>query len=414
MNPRDLSIRDYDYFLPEDRIAYYPSAERTDSKLLIYDEGKICEQAFANLADYIPENSLLIFNDSKVMEARVLFQKSSGGTIEIFCLEPDPSYQSIAQALLQTEKVVWNCLVGGASKWKHGQALQKKFSIREVDVLLHAVIAGKAKEHFVIEFSWSPTGYPFYEIIHAAGTVPLPPYIKRDPIDSDVDRYQTTYAKHLGSVAAPTAGLHFTEPLFEKLRLKNIHSDFVTLHVNAGTFKPVKSQKMGDHEMHAESIEVSRSVIEGLRSNSQNNILAVGTTAFRTMESVYWIGVKIKRNPSILPSDIGLSQWEVYDMNSSAVSVTESLSTILDWMDRHHLSRIITTTRILIAPGYQSMMTNGLLTNFHQPHSTLLLLVAAFIGEDWRKVYDFAMNNSFRFLSYGDTSLLWRRKITNA
>ena len=411
MHPKDLSIKDYTYFLPEERIAAYPLPDRAASKLLIYQEGKISQDIYSNLADHIPGNSLLIFNNSKVIEARLLFQKPSGGTIEIFCLEPHPQYGAMEQALLQKEKVVWQCLVGGVSKWKHGQSLEKRFIIDEKEILLRAVIAGKMTDHFMIAFSWSPVDYSFAEILHAAGTTPLPPYIKRAAEESDSQRYQTVYARPEGSVAAPTAGLHFTEAVFEKLKAKNNHIDFVTLHVGAGTFKPVKSETLADHEMHAEFIDVSLSTIETIFKNLSSNIIAIGTTSLRTVESLYWLGIKTKLNPSILPSLLHLSQWEVYDPPEMMIPVKDSLLSLFDWMERNKLQKLVTRTQILIAPGYQPKIINALVTNFHQTRSTLLMLVAAFIGNQWKNVYDFALENDFRFLSYGDGSLLWYKKI---
>ena len=292
MNPGNLSIKDFTYDLPEDRIAKYPLPERDASKLLVYEDGKITEDIYKNLDRHLPSNSLLVFNDTRVIEARLLFQKSTGGIIEIFCLEPHEQYRDITTAMNQHGKVLWQCLVGGASKWKHGQILEKKISSSK-EIILHARYVEKKIDCFVIEFSWNDTSLNFAEILHHAGVIPLPPYIKRAAERSDEERYQTIYAHHEGSVAAPTAGLHFTEHVFKTLQSKNIKTDFVTLHVSAGTFKPVKSETIGEHEMHAEFINVSRETIENIFQNLSENIIPVGTTSLRTIESLYWLGVKL-------------------------------------------------------------------------------------------------------------------------
>jgi len=416
-NPKTISIKDYTYFLPVEKIAKYPLSERDTSKLLIYKEGDITEDIFKNISQYIPENSLMIFNNTKVVEARLLFQKQSGGTIEIFCLEPfdNPSPLShrrdedpVHQAFLQKEKVLWKCLIGGASKWKHGQKLEKKIKINEKEIFIKAKYIEKKQGSFIIEFSWSPGDMTFAELLHCAGAVPLPPYIKRPAEESDKTRYQTVYADSEGSVAAPTAGLHFTETVFINLKEKNIQTDFVTLHVSAGTFKPVKSETLLEHEMHAELIDISKSIVENVIKNADNNIVAVGTTSLRTIESLYWLGVKHYQAGSL--DSEGILQWEAYNLAEKNIPVKDALESLLKWMDTNKLEKLVTKTQILIAPGYQFKIVNGLITNFHQPQSTLLLLVAAFIGKDWKEVYDFALQNNFRFLSYGDGSLLWRKK----
>ena len=408
-HPKDLSILDYTYPLPEARIAAFPLAERDASKLLIYDQGSITTNTYRQLADYIPEDSLLVFNNTKVVEARLLFQKSTGGVIEVFCLEPHEQYADITSAMLQTGKVYWQCLVGGASKWKPGQVLEKRIPYNGNEIILQAAYMEKRAGSFIIELSWTPSSLSFAELLHAAGAIPLPPYIKRKAENSDTERYQTVYAKHDGSVAAPTAGLHFTENIFNSLKEKNIRHDYVTLHVGAGTFKPVKAEKMDEHDMHAEWIDVSQSFIESLLKALSGNIITVGTTSLRTVESLYWIGRKVVSGEWSMVSG-GISQWEVYDRKDKYLTAKESLTALLDWMKANKLERLVTKTQILIAPGYQFRIINGLVTNFHQPQSTLLLLVAALIGEDWRKVYEFALNNEFRFLSYGDGSLLWRKR----
>ena len=293
MHPRNLSIKDYTYLLSEEKIAKYPLPERDASKLLIYKKENIAEDFYRNIADHIPKDSLLVFNDTKVIEARLLFQKATGAIIEIFCLAPHKQYPDITTAISQKGKVLWECLIGGASKWKHGQVLEKKTD----QIILHAKYLEKKADSFIIELSWSPAQLSFAEMLHYLGAIPLPPYIKRQVERSDAERYQTVYSNTEGSVASPTAGLHFTESILEKLKKKNIESDFVTLHVGAGTFKPVKAETMEHHEMHAEFIDVSKTAIENILRDLDKTIIPVGTTSLRTIESLYWLGVKVKSNP---------------------------------------------------------------------------------------------------------------------
>lgn len=404
-NPRNISIRDYTFHLPEDKIAKYPLAERGASKLLIYKQGKITTDTYRNISRHIPEDAILVFNNTRVVEARLIFQKSTGGYIEIFCLEPHEQYADITTAMLQKEKVLWHCLVGGASKWKPGQVLEKKIAVSAGEVFLQARYVEKKTGSLIIELSWSPSTLSFAEILHYAGAIPLPPYIKRSVEESDIERYQTVYAKADGSVAAPTAGLHFTEAIFKDLDNIHVVREFVTLHVGAGTFKPVKSETMQEHEMHAEWIEVSKKFIQALLHDWEEPVIAVGTTSLRTIESLYWIGVKIKAG-DWLPTT-GLSQWAAYDLYKENIPATESLSVLIDWMNKNNLERLVTKTQILIVPGYEFKIVKGLITNFHQPQSTLLLLVAAFMGENWRNIYEHALQHNFRFLSYGDGSLVW-------
>ena len=412
MHPKDISIKDYTYRLPEEKIARYPLPERDASKLLLYKNGVIKEDVFSNITEHLSENALLIFNNTKVIPARLLFQKSSGGIIEIFCLEPHEQYAGITTAMLQKGKVRWQCLVGGASKWKQGQVLEKKITIPGKEIILHASYIEKRAGNFIIELSWLPADLNFAEVLQSTGAIPLPPYIKRPAEASDAERYQTIYAGHNGSVAAPTAGLHFTSDIFDRLKSKNIHLDFVTLHVGAGTFKPVKTATMQKHEMHAEFIDVIKSTVENILSNLSHPIIAVGTTSLRTIESLYWLGVKkstVRSRQSSVQSENSLSllQWEVYDLAEKNIPVKDALQSLLEWMDKNNLERLAGKTQILIAPGYKPKVVNALVTNFHQPQSTLLLLVAAMIGKDWEKVYDYALQHDFRFLSYGDGSLLW-------
>lgn len=403
--PRTLSIKDFTYLLPEERIAKYPLAERDASKLLIYKKGEITEDIFKNISSHISSNSLLVFNDTKVVEARLLFQKPTGGMIEIFCLEPHQQYSDITTAMLQHEKVLWHCLIGGASKWKHGQILSKKILHHNQELIFEAKYMGKETDSFIVELSWNDKNLSFAEVLHLFGAIPLPPYIKREAEKSDTERYQTVYAHYEGSVAAPTAGLHFTERVFESLETKNIQKDFVTLHVGAGTFKPVKSETMQEHEMHAEHFTASRSLIQNLIDHLDKNIIAVGTTSLRTLESLYWLGVKQSMVNGEWSNEI--TQWEVYENNSNITS-KDALTNLVEKMETKGLNSITAKTQIIIAPGYKFKIVNGLVTNFHQPQSTLLLLVAAFIGSDWSKIYTHALENNFRFLSYGDGSLLWK------
>ena len=410
-DPKTLSIKDFTYSLPEERIAKYPLSERDASKLLIYKEEKIEKDIYRNIAGHIPSNSLLVFNDTKVVEARLLFQKPTGGVIEIFCLEPHEQYSDITTAMLQHKKVLWHCLIGGASKWKHGQILEKKINYKSKELVLDARYIEKEIDSFIVELSWNDPSLSFAEVLHLFGAIPLPPYIKRDVEISDAERYQTVYAHYEGSVAAPTAGLHFTETVFKKLKEKNIQKDFVTLHVGAGTFKPVKTEVMKDHEMHAEYFTISKSLIQNLIDHLDKNIIAVGTTSLRTLESLYWLGVKQSTVDSQLSMEI--TQWEVYDHKEKMISTKEALENLIKWMTEKDLDSFTAKTQIIIAPGYQFKLVNGLITNFHQPQSTLLLLVAAFIEKKpiaigWKEIYEYALENNFRFLSYGDGSLLWR------
>ncbi len=415
---KHISIKDYTYTLPDDRIALHPAADRDASKLLIYKNGLITEDIYRNIADHLPENSLLIFNNTKVIKARIRFQKPTGGTIEIFCLEPYEAINEYSTIMNKKESVRWKCMIGGASKWKGGW-LESVVRSREsgagttdsrlpaTDLLLKARLIEKLPDAYVVEFSWEPADLSFAEVIAQAGDIPLPPYIKRNTDDIDSERYQTIYARDEGSVAAPTAGLHFTKEIFERLSNKNILTDFVTLHVGAGTFKPVKAATMQEHEMHAEWIEVSDELIDQLIANIEKPIIAVGTTSSRTLESLYWMGVKAILDPTI--TQIQLGQWEIYEapLANTTITAKESLLALSTWMKQNHLNKLFTQTQLLIAPGYSFKIINALVTNFHQPQSTLLLLVAAAVGEDWRKIYDYALQHEFRFLSYGDGSLLF-------
>lgn len=413
MHPKFLSIKDFSYHLPDEKIAKYPLQQRDESKLLVYENGMITESVYKNLDEHLPSDTLLIFNNTKVVAARLLFKKPTGGTIEIFCLEPDDRYADITSAMLQKGKVFWKCLVGGAKKWKEEPVI-KTIETASKKINLIAKKIEKKNDYFLIELSWNDDSISFAEVLHHAGLLPLPPYLNRATEEKDKETYQTIYAKHDGSVAAPTAGLHFTERLFEKLKNKNIEHQFVTLHVGAGTFKPVKSDTMQEHEMHAEFIDVQIELIEHLLQHINNNIVAVGTTSLRTIESLYWIGAKISqklkvKNENLNIEDFSVHQWDPYNADVTSISARKSLQILLLWMKQNNMNRLITKTQIIITPGYEFKIVKGLVTNFHQPQSTLLLLVAALVGSDWKKVYHHALKNNFRFLSYGDGCLLWKK-----
>ena len=408
MHPKDLRIEDYTYLLPDDRIAKYPLATRDASRLLIYNDGIISEDTYHNIAAHISADTLMVFNQTKVVHARLLFTKPSGGVIEVFCLTPHDQYTDIQTAMLQKGKVEWECLVGGASKWKHGMVLQ--LTNQTPHFTLSARITDRSPGAYTLKLEWDNNELTFAEVLHYAGKVPLPPYLHRNAEASDETRYQTLFAKDEGSVAAPTAGLHFTKEVLQRLSDKNIHSAFVTLHVGAGTFKPVKSETMAEHEMHAEWIEVSIDALKQLKANLDGKIVAVGTTSLRTLESLYWIGNKLVNGENVDFHSIAVTQWEPYEQKNTCTS-SQALDGIIVYLQEHKLNKLITRTQILIAPGYNLKIVKGLVTNFHQPQSTLLLLVSAFIGADWRKVYDFAMGHDYRFLSYGDGCLLWRKPL---
>jgi S-adenosylmethionine:tRNA ribosyltransferase-isomerase len=397
MHPKNIFIQNFTYHLPDDKIALHPLGQRDHSKLLIYKSGIIAADRYSSIHQHLPENSLLIFNNTKVIKARILFTKPTGGVIEIFLLEP---YQAdYTTTLSATKKCKWKCFIGGASKWK-----EKELGFGNWGLTVK--LLEKLVDAYVVEFNWDDD-ISFAAILEQAGNIPLPPYIKRKPEEEDKDRYQTIYAAHDGSVAAPTAGLHFTETVFKNLAAKNINKDFVTLHVGAGTFKPVKAATMQAHEMHAEWIDVSIVFIENLIKNLGNSIIAVGTTSLRTIESLYWLGVKALLDPAL--PQLQITQWEVYDdlPGNETITVAEALQALINWLQKNNLSQLFTQTQILIAPGYKFMIAKAIVTNFHQPQSTLLLLVAAAVGDDWRKIYNYALKNDFRFLSYGDGSLLF-------
>lgn len=404
-HPRHLRIEDYDYALPEERIARFPLGQRDASRLLQYKEGHLTEHRYEQIDQLLEPDDLIVFNETRVIHARLLFVKSTGGTIEVFCLEPHSQYADIQTAMQQKGEVWWTCMIGGASKWKHGAVLSHTYE----HFCLSAAIVERNTGSFTVALSWDNPTLSFAEVLHEAGQVPLPPYLHREAERADEERYQTIYAREEGSVAAPTAGLHFTEEVMKRLSLRGVAKGFVTLHVGAGTFKPVKSETMAEHEMHAEWIDVSLTLIEQLIAREGKRIIAVGTTSLRTLESLYWMGAKLLNH--VVPDfqHLAVSQWEPYELQDEAPPMKHALQALADWMLQNHRTRLITRTQILIAPGYEFKVASGLVTNFHQPRSTLLLLIAAWTGDDWRKIYDYAISHQFRFLSYGDGSLLWRR-----
>ena len=411
MDYKQTSIADYTYELPENKIAFHPLEQRDLSKLLVYTNHVIEESHYHSIANHLPTPALMVFNNTRVVEARLLFQKNTGATIEIFCLEPHSQYRDITSAMKQTGSVHWMCLIGGASKWKPGQILEKILPLPNGKTfVLRTTYISKQHDRFEVQFDWEPANLCFAEVLHIAGNMPLPPYIKRKAAIEDEERYQTVYAKEEGSVAAPTAGLHFTPEVLEKIAAKGINESFVTLHVGAGTFKPVKAETMEGHEMHSEFIEVDRSFIEELLAKKDQPVIAVGTTSMRTLESLYWMGVKALKDPNSSAEDITIKQWDVYELGDvEKIEKATALEALLHWMDKQQTNRLTSTTQLLIMPGYRFRIVDYLVTNFHQPQSTLLLLVAAFIGTAWKNIYQYALENNYRFLSYGDGCLLKRK-----
>ena len=400
-NIQEIAIAEYDYPLPDERIAKYPLAERDTSKLLLYKSGEIIEEKFSNLHGFIPQGALMVFNNTRVIQARLRFRKETGAQIEVFCLEPEQpaDYQQMFQ---ETKECVWQCLVGNSNRWKGG-VLSQVINIAGVDVTLSVERVSSAASVNLVRFSWDG-GFSFAELLDAAGELPIPPYLNRKTEENDKNTYQTVYSKVKGSVAAPTAGLHFTPAVLAALDAAGVQRGEVTLHVGAGTFKPVKSELIADHEMHEEYIEVQRSLIERLVA-SGGSAVAVGTTSVRTLESLYFLGELVHELPDIAEDGLFVGQWTPYN-KPHTLSAVESLQALLHWLDVKGLDRVHSHTQIMIAPGYEFRIVKAIVTNFHQPKSTLLLLVSAFIGGNWRKVYDYALENDFRFLSYGDSSLL--------
>ncbi|MDO4691335.1 MAG: S-adenosylmethionine:tRNA ribosyltransferase-isomerase [Porphyromonadaceae bacterium] len=402
MTTKNIIIEDYTYELPDERIAKYPLAQRDQSKLLVYQSGLISDRSFSDLPDLLPKGSLLVRNNSRVIRARLLFRKESGAQIEIFCLDP-LSPNSYELALSARERCSWHCMLGNARRWHRDQPLALALQVEHREVV-H--LQAERTEEGIVHFSWDNPTYTFGELLELMGILPIPPYLNREAEQSDLQTYQTVYARPQGSVAAPTAGLHFTEEVFRKINERGVSVLDVTLHVGAGTFKPVKSKTIGEHEMHQELIVLERQTIECLYHHS-DPIIAVGTTSVRTLESLYHLGVRLLQSPDIAVADLGVGQWQAYEYgHEKAPSAEQALRAILDYMDRNELETLVFPTAILIAPGYTFRMVSGIVTNFHQPNSTLLLLISAFISDDWRAVYDHALRHGYRFLSYGDSSLL--------
>lgn len=400
-SPQKIHIQDYNYNLPDDRIAKYPLTKRDNSKLLVYKNEKITDTVFSNINNFLPENCLMVFNNTKVIQARLHFQKTTGAQIEIFCLEPciPNDYQLNFQ---QTEKCSWVCLIGNLKKWKEG-SLTRQINVNEQIVNFTATRTKSHGDAHVIDFEWDNQGVTFSELLDAVGELPIPPYLNRATEEQDKQTYQTVYSKIDGSVAAPTAGLHFTSEVMKSLKDQGMKLAEVTLHVGAGTFRPVKSDEIGDHVMHSEFISVQKSFIEEL-IRFEGKVIAVGTTSVRTLESLYYIGVSLENQKQ---SHLHVSQWMPYNDSNNRLSKKDALKNILAYLEANSLSTLIADTQIIIAPGYEFKIVDGIVTNFHQPQSTLLLLVSAFLGNNnWKNIYEHALSSDYRFLSYGDSSLL--------
>ena len=399
----NIRIEDFNYPLPDERIAKYPLKERDGSKLLIYKDGLPKESAFRNISEYIPEDSMMVFNDTKVVPARLHFQRESGAHIEIFCLEPVLPEEYVTMFAV-TDRCRWKCIVGNVKRWKNDTLnLYNPLGDNGIsDMSLKADLIERCGETSIVEFSWANAA-PFSRVLEICGSIPIPPYLNRDTETIDLERYQTLYARFRGSVAAPTAGLHFTEPVLEAIRAKNVTTNTVCLHVGAGTFLPVKSDNVADHTMHREPFVVTLDFIERLRART-GKVVAVGTTSVRTLESLYYVGVKCIETGA--PADV--QQWDPYT-TTPRYTLEESLDALIAYLKANGKDELKVGTRIIIVPGYDFKVVDVLVTNFHQPQSTLLLLISAFVGGDWRNIYDFALSNDFRFLSYGDSSILFRR-----
>jgi S-adenosylmethionine:tRNA ribosyltransferase-isomerase len=399
-HPSHISIQDFTYDLPQERIAAYPLKKRDESKLLIFRNQIITENIFKNLDTCLEQDAILVFNDTKVIHARLNFKTSTSKNIEIFCLEPHTQYQDMAIAMSRKAVSRWNCLVGNLKQWK-----EEKLAITTNHINLIAKIIERKENHVVIDFFWEPVELTFAEMLDTVGVLPIPPYLKRESEEIDLQRYQTIYASNEGSVAAPTAGLHFTEHVFRKLNDKSIQTLNLTLHVGAGTFKPVKSETMQNHTMHAEWIEVTLETIKQLSLSTEKKVIAVGTTSLRTLETLYWMGLKAHLYSNASLQEIEILQWDAYQLNNT-LSAEQSLNSLMDWMQRNSYQTLFCKTQILIAQPYELKIARGIITNFHQPQSTLLLLISAIVGNKWKDIYDYALKNNFRFLSYGDSSLL--------
>ena len=404
-NPKHIRISEFNYPLPDERIAKFPLAVRVQSKLLLYRHGEVSEDRFISLPEYLSSGSLMIFNNTKVIQARLHFRKETGALIEVFCLEPIQPNDYVLN-FQQTEHVAWLCMVGNLKKWKEG-TLRREMTVKGKPLPLTAERGECHGTSHWVNFRWNNPEVTFADILEVFGELPIPPYLNRETQESDKETYQTVYSKIKGSVAAPTAGLHFTPRILDALRNKGVELEELTLHVGAGTFKPVKSEEIEGHEMHTEYISVSRNTLEKLIAHD-GKAVAVGTTSVRTLESLYHIGVTLLNNPEATEEDLHVRQWQPYEMSgeTAATSAVESLQAIVAYLDRHSMETLHTSTQIIIAPGYEYKIVKAMVTNFHQPQSTLLLLVSAFVHGDWQKIYNYALANDFRFLSYGDSSLL--------
>ena len=404
-DPKHIRISEFNYPLPDERIAKFPLPVRDQSKLLLYRHGEVTEDIFTSLPDYLPANSLMIFNNTKVIQARLHFHKETGALIEVFCLEPiQPN--DYALNFQQTEHAAWLCMIGNLKKWKEG-ALKREITVKGKPLTLTAERGACHGTSHWVDFRWNNPEITFADILEVFGELPIPPYLNRETQESDKETYQTVYSKIKGSVAAPTAGLHFTPRVLDALREKGVALEELTLHVGAGTFKPVKSEEIEGHEMHTEYISVNRSTLEKLVAH-EGKAIAVGTTSVRTLESLYHIGVTLLHNPNATEEDLHVKQWQPYEtaLETAATPAVDALQAIIAYLDQHHMETLHSSTQIIIAPGYEYRIVKAMVTNFHQPQSTLLLLVSAFLHGDWRKIYDYALAHDFRFLSYGDSSLL--------
>lgn len=404
-DPKHIRISEFNYPLPDERIAKFPLPVRDQSKLLLYRHGEVTEDIFTSLPDYLPANSLMIFNNTKVIQARLHFHKETGALIEVFCLEPiQPN--DYALNFQQTEHAAWLCMIGNLKKWKEG-TLKREITVKGKPLTLTAERGACHGTSHWVDFRWNNPEITFADILEVFGELPIPPYLNRETQESDKETYQTVYSKIKGSVAAPTAGLHFTPRVLDALREKGVALEELTLHVGAGTFKPVKSEEIEGHEMHTEYISVNRSTLEKLVAH-EGKAIAVGTTSVRTLESLYHIGVTLLHNPNATEEDLHVKQWQPYEtaLETAATPAVDALQAIIAYLDLHHMETLHSSTQIIIAPGYEYRIVKAMVTNFHQPQSTLLLLVSAFLHGDWRKIYDYALAHDFRFLSYGDSSLL--------
>ncbi len=402
MNPKQIKIKDYDYDLPDARIAKFPVAQRDQSKLLIYNKGEISEDKFHNIPEYLPQGALMVFNNTRVIQARIHFHKETGALIEVFLLEP--AKPTDYEQMFQTNgECSWYCLVGNLKKWKEG-TLRRTFDVKGHSVTLFVERKGEHGTSHHVDFRWDDKDITFADILDRVGELPIPPYLNREAQDQDKVTYQTVYSKIKGSVAAPTAGLHFTEEVLKDIDAHGIEREELTLHVGAGTFRPVKSEEISGHDMHTEIFSVHRSTLMKLIEHEACAI-AVGTTSVRTLESLYYVGVRLNGNKNLTENDLHIDQWEPYD-TVETISPVEALQNIVDFLDRKEMTTFHGSTQIIIVPGYEYKIVKMLVTNFHQPQSTLLLLVSAFLHGDWKGIYDYALEHDFRFLSYGDSSLL--------